>query len=109
MTELYASDETWLTEQRKAFEKEADKMLANRILSGVRTIIRLEKEMHREDYLSRKREYIASRMILEAMDMLAQAAWNQEEMPDRQMTIGELSKEAKKELILKKQDKGYEY
>ena len=48
-------------------------------------------------------------MILEAMDMLAQAAWNQEEMPDRQMTIGELSKEAKKELILKKQDKGYEY
>ena len=109
MTELYASDETWLTEQRKAFEKEADQMLANRILSGVRTIIRLEKEMHREDYLSRKREYIASRMILEAMDMLAQAAWNQEEMPDRQMTIGELSKEAKKELILKKQDKGYEY
>ena len=51
-----------------------------------------------------------SRMIMEALDMLAQAAWKQEEdFLDVQRMSGELSKEAKKELFLRNQDKGYEH
>mgnify|MGYP000056805799 CR=1 FL=1 len=51
-----------------------------------------------------------SRMIMEALDMLAQAAWKQEEdFLDGQGMSGELSKEAKKELFLRNQDKGYEH
>ena len=47
---------------------------------------------------------------MEAMDMLAQAASEQEEAFNMQQNIaGELSKEAKKELFIKNQDKGYEH
>lgn len=79
MAGLYTADEEWLLKQKKKFEKEAEKMLANRILSGVKAICRLEKEKRGEAYLKSHREYLTSRMIMEALDMLAQAAWKQEE------------------------------
>ena len=66
--------------------------------------------LRRYAYLKSHREYLASRMIMEALDMLAQAAWKQEEdFLDVQGMSGELSKEAKKELFLRNQDKGYEH
>lgn len=100
----------WLLQQKKKFEKEAEKILANRVLSGVKAICRLEKEKRGEAYLKSHKEYLASRMIMEALDMLAQAAWKQEEdFLDGQGMSGELSKEAKKELFLRNQDKGYEH
>ena len=103
-------NEKWLLQQKKKFEKEAEKILANRVLSGVKAICRLEKEKRGEAYLKSHREYLASRMIMEALDMLAQAAWKQEEdFLDEQGMSGELSKEAKKELFLRNQDKGYEH
>ena len=43
------------------------------------SICRLEKEKRGEAYLKSHKEYLASRMIMEALDMLAQAAWKQEE------------------------------
>ena len=110
MVGLYAADEEWLLQQKKKFEKEAEKILANRVLSGVKAICRLEKEKRGEAYLKSHREYLASRMIMEALDRLAQAAWKQEEdFLDEQGMSGELSKEAKKELFLRNQDKGYEH
>lgn len=110
LSELYATDNKWLKSQKEKYEKEAKKILANRILSGVKTICRLEKEEKGAAYLAKHREYLASRIIMEAMDMLAQAASEQEEAFNRQQNIaGELSKEAKKELFIKNQDKGYEH
>ncbi|MCM1410143.1 MAG: relaxase MobL [Lachnospiraceae bacterium] len=110
MAGLYSSDEGWLLKQKGQFEKEAGKILANRVLSGVKAICRLEKEKRGEAYLKSHREYLASRIIMEALDMLAQAAWEQEEdIPGGQAQPGELSKEAKKELFQKNQDKGYEH
>ena len=44
LSELYATDNKWLKSQKEKYEKEAKKILANRILSGVKTICRLEKE-----------------------------------------------------------------
>lgn len=110
LSELYATDNKWLKSQKEKYGKEAKKILANRILSGVKTICRLEKEEKGAAYLAKHREYLASRIIMEAMDMLAQAASEQEEAFNRQQNIaGELSKEAKKELFIKNQDKGYEH
>lgn len=110
MAGLYAVDDEWLLEQKKKFEKEAEKILANRILSGVKTICRLEKERRGEAYIKSHRDYLASRIIMEALDMLAQAVWKQEEdFSAGQDMLGELSKEAKKELFLRNQDKGYEH
>lgn len=110
MAGLYAADSGWLLKQKKKFEREAEKILANRVLSGVKAIYRLEKEKRGEAYLKSHREYLASRMIMEALDMLVQAAWKQEEaFFDRQGMSGELSKDAKKELFLRNQDKGYEH
>lgn len=110
MAGFYSSDEGWLLKRKGQFEKEAGKILANRVLSGVKGICRLEKEKRGEAYLKSHREYLASRIIMEALDMLAQAAWEQEEdIPGGQARPGELSKEAKKELFQKNQDKGYEH
>lgn len=110
MAGLYSSDTGWLLKQKGQFEKEAGKILANRVLSGVKAICRLERERRGEVYLKSHREYLASKIIMEALDMLAQMAWMQEEnFPDGQVQPGELSKEAKKELFKKNQDKGYEH
>ena len=38
-------------QQKKKFEKEAEKILANRVLSGVKAICRLEKEKRGEGIL----------------------------------------------------------
>ena len=56
MVGLYAADEEWLLQQKKKFEKEAEKILANRVLSGVKAICRLEKEKRGEAYLKSHRE-----------------------------------------------------
>jgi len=110
MAELYASDDDWLMKQKDRFEKEAEKILANRVLSGVKAICRLENEKCGEAYLKSHREYLASRIIMEALDMLVQAVWKEEEdYFNGQGVSGELSKEAKRELFLKNQDKGYEH
>lgn len=110
MAELYSSDSRWFLEQKGKFEKEAGKILANRVLSGVKAICRLENEDSGKAYLKSHREYLASRIIMEALDMLSRMAWKQEEDLDGgQIFQGELSKEAKKELFLKNQDKGYEH
>ena len=110
MAGLYATDEAWLKEQKEKFEKEAGKILANRILSGVRAIYRMESEERGAAYMQKHREYLAYRIITEALEMLAQAAYRQESEYSRsQGMTGEMSKEARKELFLKNQDKGYEH
>lgn len=110
MAGLYATDDEWLLEQRKKFEKEAEKILANRILSGVKVICRLEKEKRGDAYIKSHRDYLVSRIIMEALDMLAQVVWKQkEDFSAGQDMSGEFSKEAKKELFLRNQDKGYEH
>lgn len=110
MAGLYTENDEQLTKQKKQFIKEAEKILANRVLSGVKTICRLEKEKNGEAYLKSHREYLSSRIVMEALDMLARAAWKQEkDYMSGQSISEELSKEARKELFLRNQDKGYEH
>ena len=109
MARLYSDDKNRLLKQRKQYEEEARKILANRILSGIKEICRLEQEKRGEAYRKSHKEYLAFQVILEALDMLAKAVEIQEQDLEEQLSKKELSKEAKKELVLKYQDKGYEH
>lgn len=109
MARLYSDDKNRLLKQRKQYEEEAKKILANRILSGIKAICRLEQEKRGEAYRKSHKEYLAFQIILEALDMLAKAVEIQEQDLEEQLSKEELSKEAKKELVLKYQDKGYEH
>lgn len=107
---LYASDANKLTGLERTYKKEVRKILANRVLSGVRMIIRLEGEMRTQQYLQDKKEYYAEQILLESLDMLSGiCGYGNDWYGSRRAGTGELSKEARKELFLKNQDKGFEH
>lgn len=107
---LYSTDPAHLDQKAEVYEKEAKKVLANRILSGVRMVIRLEGEMRTEQYICDRKAIYAEQIILESLDMLAGVADCEETFGDgRKAGAFQLSKEARKEWYLKNQDKGYEH
>lgn len=96
---------------RRTYEEEAYKIIANRILSGVRMVIRLEGEMRSRQYILDRREYYAEEIILGCLSMLSESARQREDDISgflKRDSSG-LSREARRELYLRMQDKGYEY
>lgn len=110
MVYLYGGSEEYLSSQRKRFENEADKIIANRILGMVKTLNRLDDEGRRMEYRERRRRYYVEQMLLEMLEMLCSMVdTNCRQYDDFEKAwVGEMSKEARKELYLKYQDKGYE-
>lgn len=112
MALLYGGSETYLDAKRQNFGAEADKILANRVLGMVKTLNRLEGEGRQSDYLQHRKETYMGQMLVEMFDMLAGVVQaNEHQFME---SIGrakgkELSKEARKELYLRYQDKGYEH
>ena len=111
MVHLYGGSEEYLSFQRKKFEVEADKIIANRILGMVKTLNRLDDEGRAAEYREGRRKYYVEQMVLEMLDMLSSLVdTNCRQYDDFEKAWqGELSKEARKELYLKYQDKGYEH
>ena len=111
MALLYGGSEDYLEKQRERFAGEADKIIANRILGMVKTLNRMDSELRREQYQSARRVYYAERMLMEALDMLSALSRDSDRRFEDWLKLhhGDLSKEAKKELFLKYQDKGYEH
>ncbi|MBD5480352.1 MAG: hypothetical protein HDR14_13890 [Lachnospiraceae bacterium] len=110
MASLYASDGAAHEKQGERFMQEAKKILGNRVLAGVKMLNRLEQEAKTAEYRESRREYYASIILMEALDMLAQAARREEDGYSACVdNKGELSRDARKELFLKNQDKGYEH
>lgn len=111
MALLYGGSEDYLEKQRERFAGEADKIVANRILGMVKTLNRMDSELRREQYQSARRVYYAERMLMEALDMLSALSRDTDRRFEDWLKLhhGDLSKEAKKELFLKYQDKGYEH
>ena len=111
MVYLYGGNEAYISSQKKRFEKEADKIIANRILGMVKTLNRLDDEYKTIDCQYRQRKYYAEQMILEIMDMFVSLVetnyYHYNEF--KKIWNNELSKDARKELYLKYQDKGYEH
>ncbi|MDE7298614.1 MAG: relaxase MobL [Lachnospiraceae bacterium] len=114
MVYLYGGSETYLASRREMFGAEADKIIANRVLGMVKMLNRLEDEGRSADYLQSRRQDFAGQMLVEMLDLLEGMAGAQERqyaacLENLKTGGGELSKEARKELYLRNQDKGYEH
>ncbi len=110
MVFLYGGKEEYLLSQRRRFEQEADKIIANRILGMIKTLNRWEKEGKGEDYFGKHSLYPIEQMMMELFDVLfSLITVNNQQYERGEKRSVELSKEAKKELYLKYQDKGYEH
>ena len=111
MSSLYSADTEHLDKIKAQFGKEADKIIANRILGMVKSLNRLEAEKKSEKYLKSRRTFFAEQLVMEILDMLNSiVGTNGAELEDwNKENSGELSKAAQKELYLKYQDKGYEH
>lgn len=108
---LYATNEGYLKSMAGKYQKEAEKIIANRVLGAVKMLLRLDGELRSAEYMESRREFYASQMLYGILDMLsAQISGNNDDFFNfgKQHTT-ELSKEARKELYLKYQDKGYEH
>ncbi|ANU49699.1 hypothetical protein A4V08_31580 [Lachnoclostridium sp. YL32] len=72
---------------------------------------RLDDEGREAEYREGRRKYYVEQMVLEMLDMLSSLVdTNCRQYDDFEKAWqGELSKEARKELYLKYQDKGYEH
>jgi hypothetical protein len=111
MALLYGGSDEYLGSLRNRFAGEADKIIANRVLGMVKTLNRLDYEIKSEEYKSARRSYFAEQMLMEALDMFSGLTRDNDSRFDdwEKKNSRELSKDAKKELFLKLQDKGYEH
>ena len=111
MVLLYGGSKAYQNTKRRDFDVEADKILANRVLGMVKTLNRLDDEGRAVEYREGRRKYYVEQMVLEMLDMLSSLVdTNCRQYDDFEKAWkGELSKEARKELYLKYQDRGYEH
>ncbi len=111
MAYLYGGSEEDLEDQRNRFEDEADRMIANRILGMVKTLNRLDDEGRMAEYREGQKKFYMEQMLIELLDTLSsQADRGRRQYEDlKKAWGGELSREARRELYLKYQDKGYEH
>ena len=107
---LYGGSDDYIKSMQDRFSAEADKIIANRVLGMVKTLNRLDSEYRSADYLHSRRLFYVEQMLMEALDMLSALTDSSDRrFEDEYWKHGDLSKEARKELYLKFQDKGYEH
>lgn len=111
MAALYGGSKEQLAAMKIKFGAEADKIIANRILGMVKTLNRLDAEQRAAEYHRGRRLFYMEQMIMDCLSMLSDLVDDTENrFPDGSLKLGgDLSKEARKELYLKNQDKGYEH
>lgn len=107
---LYTSNPNNLAAQERTYQAEADKRIANRILSTIRTIIKLERETASNTFSTQRQQAITGQLLLELLSMMEGLAMQSQLDADDKTYImgGELSKQAKKEWLLAHKDKGLE-
>ena len=95
-----------IDKQEEKYTKEIEKIIANKILDIVKSINRLETEYKKQETIESKQKELIKQMILDLISLF----YSKQENERKNYTIikGELSKDARKELYLKNQDKGYE-
>ena len=107
---LYDADPENINNHRDKAIDEMDKLIANKLIGVVKTILIKERELSREEFTKARKTYYTEQMVSEILIMLEQ---NVSELnmdyDDKEKVMGkELSKSAKKELYLKNRDKGME-
>ena len=107
---LYDTDPTHIKEQQEKAVAEADKLIANKILDVIRTMLCKDREVQSFEYTEARKAYFTEQMICEILMALEQTAMSFDmEYDDRQKAMStELSKAARKEWYLRHKDKGVE-
>ncbi len=95
-----------LDKQEEQYRKEIEKIIANKILGIVKSINRLENEYKKQETIESKQKELIKQSIF---DLISLFCVKEEKERYKYSNLNtELSKDAKKEIYLKNQDKGYE-
>jgi len=107
---LYDSDPENLENHRQKALDEADKLIANKILGVIKSLLNKEKELSSFEYTEARKEYYTEQLICEVLMMLEQNIISLDmDYDDQQKAMStELSKAARKEWYLRHKDKGME-
>ena len=107
LARLYASDKNYLAKQRKSFQKEAERLISNRITSAVKALCQKEREIA---FTAEEKRYYTEELIIELLMMFSRlSARNDRRYDDGYKAMStELSKLARKEKYLEIKDKGWE-
>ena len=102
--------ENSIKEQQEKAVAEADKLIANKILDVIRTMLCKDREVQSFEYTEARKAYFTEQMICEILMALEQTAMSFDmEYDDRQKAMStDLSKAARKEWYLRHKDKGLE-
>ena len=71
---LYDTDPTHIKEQQEKAVAEADKLIANKILDMIRTMLCKDREVQSFEYTEARKAYFTEQMICEILIALEQAA-----------------------------------
>ena len=103
IVELYSGSDDYMGMQTNKYSNEVDKLIAN-------SILRMVKAVGKAEYEQNTKSYLAEQILYKIFDMLQSILHHsQEQLQIGLKRYGELSKDAKKELYLKMQDKGFEH
>ncbi|SHH68774.1 MobP3 family relaxase [Desulfosporosinus lacus] len=107
LAKLYGNDRKYLSGKRKEFQKETERLIANRITRTVKALCQKERDIR---YSEEERHYYTEQLVIELLEMFSRLSY----CNDRRFEYGqkamstELSKLARKELYLQMKDKGIE-
>ena len=100
----------YIDKQEEKYKKEIEKIIANKILNIVKSINRLETEYKKQEIIATKQKKLIKQTIFDLISLFYVRKQQEEQNYKNVLNeiVTELSKEAKKEIYLKNQDKGYE-
>ena len=107
LVKLYGNDKKYLSGKRKEFQKEAERLIANRITRTVKTLCQKERNNR---FSEEERRYYTEQFIIELLEMFSRLSYgNDRRFEDGYKAMStELSKAALKEKYLEIKDKGWE-
>lgn len=107
---LYDTDPDNVEKHRAAALAEADKLIANKVLGVIKTLLNKDRELSGFEYGEDRKAYYTEQMVCEILMMLEQNVISLDEKYDgaQKAMGGELSKAAKKEWYLRHKDQGME-
>ena len=107
---LYESNPDTMEEYRARAIREADTLIANKVLRILKTMLNKERELEAFAYSESQKAYYTEEALCEILMLLEQAVMALDDpYEDRQKAMGtELSKAARKEWYLRHKDKGIE-
>lgn len=108
LVKLYSSEKKYLDSKRKEFQKEAERIIANRITRTVKALCEKERENH---FSEEERRFYTEELVIDLLELFSRLSCGNDrryEDSSKKAMSTELSKAARKELYLKMKDKGIE-